>query len=237
MNDLVTITDGQAVTMTSREIAELTGKRHDHVMRDLRKLKEDLGDMFGGSPQTWGHPQNGQTYEEFALDKDTCLTLLLGYDAVARMRVVKRWQELEAQAQRPAFDPASLTRADILQLALDSEQKRMEAEAKVIELEPKAKFHDKVVAAPGALTIAEAAKTLGTGRNRLAQWLRQNRWCRRNNEPYQSSIDAGLLDVKLGEWEHPERGLQRSVTTLVTGKGLAKLQSLGAGHAAGRDAA
>lgn len=104
-------------------------------------------------------------------------------------------------------------------------------------MEPKAKFHDQVVAAPGALTLAEAAKTLGTGRNRLAQWLRLNRWYRRNNEPYQSTIDAGLLDVKLGEWEQSEKGIQRSVTTLVTGKGLAKLQSLGAGQAAGRTAA
>lgn len=81
--------------MSSREIAELTGKEHRNAMRDLRVLKEQLGDMFKGSAQLWTHPQNGQNYEEFVVDKDTCLTLLLGYDAVARMKVVKRWQELE----------------------------------------------------------------------------------------------------------------------------------------------
>ena len=30
-------------TMTSREIAELTGQRHDHVMADIRKMLDELG--------------------------------------------------------------------------------------------------------------------------------------------------------------------------------------------------
>ena len=61
------------MTMTSREIAELTGKRHDHVMRDIRAMLTELhGD--GGLPRSgdtpscqgvsnYGHthvdPQNG----------------------------------------------------------------------------------------------------------------------------------------------------------------------------------
>ena len=36
MSDLVKI--GAAVTMTSREIAELTGKRHDNVLADIRSM-------------------------------------------------------------------------------------------------------------------------------------------------------------------------------------------------------
>jgi len=101
---------GQApVTMSSREIAELTDKDHFHVMRDLRSMQGQLGVMFGGSIQKWIHPQNGQEYDEFLLDKNTSLTLLLGYDAVARMKVVKRWQELEAQVAAPlALTPAEM---------------------------------------------------------------------------------------------------------------------------------
>ena len=90
-----TIANNNTLTMSSREIAELTSKEHKHVMRDIRVLKEQLKDLFDGVVQHWTHPQNGQNYEEFRLSKDTCLTLLLGYDVVARMKVVKRWQELE----------------------------------------------------------------------------------------------------------------------------------------------
>jgi len=115
-----------ALTMSSREIAEETGKEHFHVMRDLRALEKQLGPLFGGSIQRWIHPQNGVSYEEFLVEKDTCLTLLLGYDAVARMKVVKRWQELEA-AQ--AKTPAELSRMDILRLAMESEQARIQAES------------------------------------------------------------------------------------------------------------
>lgn len=115
-----------ALTMSSREIAEETGKEHFHVMRDLRALKEQLGSLFGGSIQNWIHPQNGVSYEEFLVEKDTCLTLLLGYDAVARMKVVKRWQELEAGQAKA---PAELSRMDILRLAMESEQARIQAES------------------------------------------------------------------------------------------------------------
>lgn len=100
MNTILTLPEN--LTMSSREIADLIGKEHKHVMRDLRTLREQLGTLFEGSVQTWTHPQNGQAYDEFVIKKDTCLTLLLGYDAVARMKVIKRWQELEAQVAMPA---------------------------------------------------------------------------------------------------------------------------------------
>ncbi|QOQ37670.1 anti-repressor Ant [Klebsiella phage MEW1] len=42
MNDLMTVGDVQ--TMSSREIAELTGKEHKHIIRDIRTIIEQLKD-------------------------------------------------------------------------------------------------------------------------------------------------------------------------------------------------
>ena len=89
MNQLMVMNN--EVTMSSREIAELVGKEHKHVMRDLRVLSEQLGDMFEGVVQVWTHPQNKQQYEEYAIKRDTCITLLTGYDSVSRMKLIKRW--------------------------------------------------------------------------------------------------------------------------------------------------
>ena len=97
-------------TMTSREIAELTGKTHAHVMRDIRSLLEQLGVDPGldwhCESDTYIDAQ-GKAREQYRLDRDTTLTLITGYDPVARLRIIKRWQELENSATRPRALPGS----------------------------------------------------------------------------------------------------------------------------------
>jgi len=97
---------------------------------------------------------------------------------------------------------------------------------KVEEDAPRVEFAKKVEASEDYISVGHAAKLLGTGRNRLYAFLRQIRWVTRKNEPYQNIIEQGYLNVKISKWHHPEDGLQESLTTVVSGKGLAKLQEL-----------
>lgn len=87
------------LTMCSTEIAELTGKRHDHVMRDIRKMLQELGGgpNFGGSYRT----AQGKDVACFNLPKRETLILVSGYDVTLRARIIDRWQELETQQQQP----------------------------------------------------------------------------------------------------------------------------------------
>lgn len=165
MNQLMAMNN--EVTMSSREIAELVGKEHKHVMRDLRVLSEQLGDMFEGVVQTWTHPQNKQQYEEYAIKRDTCITLLTGYDSVSRMRVIKRWQELES-AQKPAIPQtyaAALLEAG--RLAMELEQ----AEAQLAIAAPKAEFVDRYVDATGTYGFRQVAKMLSVKENWFSDFL------------------------------------------------------------------
>jgi hypothetical protein len=72
-------------------------------------------------------------------------------------RLVDRWQELEEQARNPI---TALSRLDLLKLALDSEEQRLQLEIKVGALAPKAEALDRLALADGSFCIRDAAKTL-----------------------------------------------------------------------------
>lgn len=87
------------VTITSLEIAELTGKRHDHILRDI---EEQLGKILGeeGVPKfgdTYQNPQNKQFYKMYRLPKREALILVSGYSVELRAKIIDRLEYLENQ--------------------------------------------------------------------------------------------------------------------------------------------
>ena len=75
------------LTMSSLEIADLTGKRHDNVVRDIKAMFEQLGDSEGflASEHTYTHPQNGQKYKCYNLPKELADLLLTKYKGLSRV--------------------------------------------------------------------------------------------------------------------------------------------------------
>ena len=82
--------------MSSREIAELTGKEHRNVIRDIREMLDQLGDDSELSHVREERDARGYT-ALFLLPKDLTITLVSGYSVVMRHRIVTRWSELEAK--------------------------------------------------------------------------------------------------------------------------------------------
>ena len=101
MNDLTIA--GAPATMSSLEIAELTGKEHRNVMRDIRTMLTELHGEGGvlSFEHTHTNPQNGQSYPIFKLPKRESLILVSGYSVAMRAAIIDRWQELEAEASDP----------------------------------------------------------------------------------------------------------------------------------------
>ncbi len=99
-----------ALSMTSREIADLTGKQHPHILRDIRtmitRLEADPNLDWHCESESYVDVQ-GKKRTQYRLDKLTTLTLVSGYDPVLRMRIIARWQELEAQQTATASPPFS----------------------------------------------------------------------------------------------------------------------------------
>lgn len=125
-----------ARTMSSREISDLTGKRHPDVKRDIQAMAKELKEDVSIFARIYLDGMNRQQ-TEYLLDREHTDCLLTGYSAAMRMAVIKRWRELEAQVAAPA--PADLSKLEILQMALESEKARVlltvqvEAQAKKID--------------------------------------------------------------------------------------------------------
>ena len=83
-------------TMSSLEIAELTGKRHADVMRDIRTMLEQLA-LNQRSFASVYRDGKGEPRPCFHLPRNLTVTLVTGYSIPMRHAVVTRLEELEAQ--------------------------------------------------------------------------------------------------------------------------------------------
>ena len=94
----------EILTMSSREIAELTDKDHKNVIRDIRAMLDELSDGSNLSHVTEEKDSRGYT-AGFNLPKRETLILVSGYSVTLRARIIDRWQELENQVSKPAKRP------------------------------------------------------------------------------------------------------------------------------------
>ena len=83
--------------MSSLEIAEITGKNHKNVLRDIRKMLEEIGSDLSQCQHVETQAPDG--YGRFQpltiLDKELTFTLLSRYSFKLSNLIVKRWLELE----------------------------------------------------------------------------------------------------------------------------------------------
>ena len=87
-------------SMTTREIAELTGKEHKHVRRDAQAMFAELKIDESSFGRIYLDSMNREQ-AEYSLDKELTITLTSGYSTKQRNIIIKRWLELEAVPQLP----------------------------------------------------------------------------------------------------------------------------------------
>lgn len=204
-------------TMSSLEIAELTGKQHFHVCRDI---EEQLGRLEGGVSrfgETYIHPQNGQTYKMYNLPKRETLILVSGYSVELRTKIIDRWEELEAEQTKPkSLEEMSLLVITGLSAKVEEQRKALK------EAQPKVEFHDAVVNGQDCYSMSEAVKLLNLdiGRNKFYTTLRADKVIMDDREPYQQYVEQGYFKLILKQVGHG--GTEK--VPLITGRGLSWLQ-------------
>ncbi len=102
---------GESLTMSSREIAELTGKRHDHVMRDIEEVLSQAEIDFPKFGDVVRNKQN-QSVKVYNLPKRECDLVVSGYSVKYRLKIIDRWHELELNIPQLTQDQQLLQLAE-----------------------------------------------------------------------------------------------------------------------------
>lgn len=172
MNELLDIRGEQ--TMSSLQIAEITGKRHDAVLRDIRNLLEQGVDVHNFVETFYTDKSNRQS-PCYQLTKTGCLILASGYSAVLREKIINRWIELEMKHAMKIPQ----TYAEALRLAADrvEENERLLLENnrlsdKIAEIAPKADYCDKILRSPDPIIVTQIAKDYGMSPQELNKRLK-----------------------------------------------------------------
>lgn len=200
------------LTMTSREIADLVDARHNDVVATIERLFAK--GLLRSSRKTRREETGGRPIDVYDLtERDTHL-VVSGYSDEHRARVIDRWQELEAMQQPKS--PAELSRMDILNLAMESEQARIEAEQKLALAAPKVEFVDQFVRANGSKGFRAVCKLLNAKEPDFRLFLVEKKIMYRLGDewmPYQQHIDAGRFEIKAGVAHVSEHAYNRALFT------------------------
>lgn len=138
MNDLIEFGESHK-TMSSLEIAEVTGKRHKDVLEAIRKMEPAWKKVSGRTfPLSGYRDKSGRTLPCYNLDKRECLYVATKFNDEARAKLILRWEALETgQAQPMALQPK--TGAEFLlmcaQQMVEQEKKLNAMQTKQLALE------------------------------------------------------------------------------------------------------
>ena len=242
MEELVIMQNQQAVT-TSLKVAEVFGKRHDHILRDISNLRKDIpnfGEMFleGTEPDSYGRNR-----KMFYMNRDGFTLLAMGFTGQKAMsfklKYIEAFNAMERQlvAKQDSYmiaDPIERAKRQI------EEQKALKETQKQLEIaKPRIVFADSVASSETTILIGVLAKIIKQngveylpvegnpkpmGQNNFFKWLRENGYLisRKGdswNTPTQKAMDMGLFEVKESTSQNKDGSVRITKTTKVTGKG------------------
>ena len=216
--EITTITKiGKTETMTSLEIAEVTGRRHADVMRDIRNIL-DQGVNERNFALVKYTDKKGEQRPMYSLTKKGCLILASGYDALLREKIINRWEELEMKERENAL-PNFSNPEEAARAWADQYEKNLALEAKNKEMKPKAEYFDALVDRNMLTNFTDTAKQLGLKRKDFIERLIRDGYLYRDNKnalkPYAQYADT-LFVIRDGKNDNNNWAGQQ---TLITPKG------------------
>lgn len=231
--------NGNDVT-TSLIVAQVFGKEHKNVVRDIENLScSENFNRLNFERITYKDARNREQ-TAYEMTKDGFSFLVMGYTGAKAGEFKEKFiSEFNKRESLLKNDDYILMRSQqILQKRIEIAEEKIKClEQQNSKLQPKADFADKAFAMEGKCDIGQAAKILGLpfGRNTLFKKLREaGVFFANRNEPKQKYIDAGYFEMKekpIPRENHPGFVV---MVVLCTQKGLAYINHLFGGKRSDR---
>ena len=239
------------LTMSSREIASLTNKRHDHICRDIRAIlvallggqdadyirNPNLGYLTNQHVSCNQYDFNNPNAWEYHISRRYTEILITGYDIKRRTAVIDRLYELEeANKQSQLRIPTSKELA-LMVIKAEEENERLSFENKTLgsqleEMKPTVAAFDRIATkTEGSMCVTDTAKHLQVHPKKFFQELHAMGWIYKRTGShhwlgYQDKVKQGLLEHKITTVSKSDGSEKIVEQVLVTPKGLAKLSQM-----------
>ena len=221
MNELikVIVNEHQEQIVSGRELhefLEIKDNYTDWMKRVIEYGFETNQDFIGFLRESNGGRPSFEHHIKLDMAKEICMITRNEKGKQARryfIEIEKAWNNPEMVMAR------SLQYA---QVKLLDYQKQLEI------MQPKADFYDDVAGSKDAIEMSQVAKVLdmGIGRNKLFDFLRDNKIVMQDNQPYQQYIDRGYFRVVEQKYNKGDGSIGINIKTLVYQKGLDYIRKL-----------
>lgn len=217
-------------TLDSREVAEMVGKKHSDLLKDILKYSQyltegkiPLSDFF---IKTQYQDNTGRALPCYRITKKGCefiahkLTGKKG--SIFTATYINRFHQME---QVPAVPT---TMKEVLMIALQREEELERKEQLLKEQQPKVLFADSVSGSSNSILVGQLATLINQsgvsmGQNKLFSWLRHHGFVHKSGEdrnlPTRKSTKLGLMEIKRSKVENKDGSIRTTSTTKITGKG------------------
>lgn len=180
------------ILISSREIAEITNKRHDNIIRDIEsQLKNDALKFEGNYLDNLNRNK-----KQYLLPKNIALGIVSGYSFELRMKIINRLEELEKQNKNFQI-PQTFHEALLLAADLEKQNETLKLENK-----KQSQFISNVVHSNNTYTATQVAKDFNISAKLFNKILLESGVIYKNNGTYILTSryqNYGLTEIKESE--------------------------------------
>lgn len=212
------------LTMSSLDIAKLTGKNHSDVKRGIMNTlaQADL------DPSKFAHvysDENNRNYPCYLLPKRECDLVVSGYSVKYRLAIIDRWQELENKQPNVAVIPNFSNPVEAARAWADAKESEQKANEQLAISAPKAAAFDLISNAEGELCLTDAAKHLQVPPRKFNKFLQIQGWIFKRSgsgswSAYQNRINSGHMAHRRVTFERSSGDIDTTWQPLITPKGI-----------------